>query len=104
MLTPQTIGAATIDGLAYIGGLARLGVYATRAAFKDMFSGRQLAYGRAVHQAMAVGIGALPILSLISFFIGELSRVQLLIARNPSTDIYACHAIRDREYFALVLR
>jgi len=76
MLSPHSIGAATIDGLAYIGGLARLGVYATRAAFKDMFSPRRLAYGRAVHQAMAVGIGALPILSLISFFIGTILALQ----------------------------
>jgi phospholipid/cholesterol/gamma-HCH transport system permease protein len=76
MFSPQSIGAATLDGLAYIGGLARLGAYATVAAFKDMFSPRRLAYGRAVHQAAAVGIGALPILSLISFFIGTILALQ----------------------------
>jgi phospholipid/cholesterol/gamma-HCH transport system permease protein len=76
MLTPQSIGVATLDGLAYVGGLARLGAYAIRAAFKDMFSPRRLAYGRAVHQSMAVGIGALPILSLISFFIGTILALQ----------------------------
>src|SRR5438876_6327742 len=76
MLSPQTIGAATIDGIAYIGGLARLSAYATRALFTDMFSRRRLAYGRAVHQAMAVGIGALPILSLIAFFIGTILALQ----------------------------
>jgi phospholipid/cholesterol/gamma-HCH transport system permease protein len=76
MLSPQSIGAATLDGLAYVGGLARLGAYATVAAFKDMFSPRRLAYGRAVHQATAVGIGALPILSLISFFIGTILALQ----------------------------
>ena len=76
MLSTQTIGTATIDALAYIGGLARLSVYATRALFADIFSPRRLAYGRAVHQAMAVGIGALPILSLISFFIGTILALQ----------------------------
>jgi phospholipid/cholesterol/gamma-HCH transport system permease protein len=76
MLSPQSIGAATLDGLAYVGSLARLGAYATVAALKDMFSPRRLAYGRAVHQATAVGIGALPILSLISFFIGTILALQ----------------------------
>src|SRR5438046_7948778 len=76
MLSPRTIGAATIDGIAYIGGLARLSAYATRALFADMFSRRRLAYGRAVHQSMAVGIGALPILSLIAFFIGTILALQ----------------------------
>ena len=76
MLSTQTIGSATIDALSYIGGLARLAAYATRALFMDMFSPRRLAYGRAVHQSMAVGIGALPILSLISFFIGTILALQ----------------------------
>src|SRR5258706_1067833 len=76
MLSTQALGPATIDALSYIGGLARLSVQATRALFMDMFSPRRLAYGRAVHQAMAVGIGALPILSLISFFIGTILALQ----------------------------
>jgi len=50
----QTIGSATIDGLSYIGGLARLAARATRALFMDIFSPRRLAYGRAVHQSMAL--------------------------------------------------
>jgi phospholipid/cholesterol/gamma-HCH transport system permease protein len=76
MLFTQIIGSATIDALSYIGGLARLSAHATRALFMDIFSPRRLAYGRAVHQAMAVGIGALPILSLISFFIGTILALQ----------------------------
>jgi phospholipid/cholesterol/gamma-HCH transport system permease protein len=76
MLSPQAIGAATIDGIAYVGGLARLSASAVRALFKDVLSPRRLAYGRAVHQAMAVGVGALPILSLISFFIGLILALQ----------------------------
>ena len=72
----QSVGAATIDALSYVGGLAKLSAYATRALFRDVVSPRRLAYGRAVHQAMAVGIGALPILSLISFFIGTILALQ----------------------------
>jgi phospholipid/cholesterol/gamma-HCH transport system permease protein len=72
----ENIGAATLDGLAYVGGLARLGASAARALIMDVFERRRLAYGRAVHQAMAVGIGSLPILSLITFFIGTILALQ----------------------------
>ena len=72
----QTIGAATLDGLAYIGGLARLGASAAHAVVLDVFERRHFAYGRAMHQAMAVGIGSLPILSLITFFIGTILALQ----------------------------
>jgi len=72
----ENIGAATLDGLAYIGGLARLGASAARAVVMDVFERRRLAYGRAMHQAMVVGIGSLPILSLITFFIGTILALQ----------------------------
>src|SRR5258708_40374258 len=72
----QSVGAATIDALSYVGGLAKLSAFATRALFRDVVSPRRLGYGRAVHQAMAVGIGALPILSLISFFIVTILALQ----------------------------
>src|SRR5258708_13560004 len=72
----QSVGAATIDALSYVGGLAKLSASAARALVRDGISPRRLASGRAVHQAMAVGIGALPILSLISFFIGTILALQ----------------------------
>ncbi|HEU0368828.1 MAG TPA: ABC transporter permease [Candidatus Acidoferrum sp.] len=72
----ENIGSATLDGLAYVGGLAKLGASAARAVLRDLFERRPLAYGRAVHQAMAVGIGSLPILSLITFFIGTILALQ----------------------------
>jgi phospholipid/cholesterol/gamma-HCH transport system permease protein len=72
----ENIGGATLDGIAYIGGLAKLGASAARSVVLDVFERRQLAYGRAVHQAMAVGIGTLPILSLITFFIGTILALQ----------------------------
>jgi phospholipid/cholesterol/gamma-HCH transport system permease protein len=76
MAITENIGAATLDGLAYVGGLARLGFSAAQAVVKDVVERRTLAYGRAIHQAMAVGIGSLPILSLITFFIGTILALQ----------------------------
>jgi phospholipid/cholesterol/gamma-HCH transport system permease protein len=72
----QDIGAATIDGLAYLGGLTRLAGAATRAMFGELFRERKLPFGRAIHQGMAVGVKALPILSLISFFVGMILALQ----------------------------
>src|SRR5271156_6210202 len=72
----ETIGAATIDGLAYIGGLARLTGGAARAVFVAPFQGKKFHLSRAVHQAMSVGVGALPITSLISFFVGTILAVN----------------------------
>src|SRR5499425_207277 len=76
MPVAENIGAATLDGLAYVGSLAKLGASAARAVVLDVFERRRLAYGRAIHQAMAVGIGSLPILSLITFFIGTILALQ----------------------------
>jgi phospholipid/cholesterol/gamma-HCH transport system permease protein len=76
MAFTENIGGATLDGLAYLGGLAKLGASAARTVVMDVFERRRLAYGRAMHQAMAVGIGSLPILSLITFFIGTILALQ----------------------------
>jgi phospholipid/cholesterol/gamma-HCH transport system permease protein len=72
----QTIGAATIDGLAYLGGLTKLAGSSTRAMFGELFRERKVPFGRAIHQGMAVGVKALPILSLISFFVGMILALQ----------------------------
>ena len=76
MSLTRTIGSGTIDGLAYLGGLARLSWAAVRAAAADLFGGKKFTFTRAVHQAMAVGVGALPILSLITFFVGTILALQ----------------------------
>lgn len=76
MALTESIGAATIDGLAYVGQLARLAGGSARAIFVDPFRGRKLRLSRAVHQAMAVGVEALPIVSLISFFVGMIFALQ----------------------------
>jgi phospholipid/cholesterol/gamma-HCH transport system permease protein len=72
----EAIGAATINGLAYVGGLARLAGGSARAVFIDPLRGRKLHISRAIHQAMAVGVEALPIVSLISFFVGMILALQ----------------------------
>ena len=70
------VGRATLGGLAYLGGLARLGSRTAYYTFVAPFRGRRLRLERAVHQAMAVGVEALPILSLITFFIGMILALQ----------------------------
>ena len=76
MAFTETVGEATINGLAYVGGLARLTGGAARAVFIDPFRGGKVRFGRAVHQAMSVGVAALPIVSLISFFVGLILALQ----------------------------
>jgi phospholipid/cholesterol/gamma-HCH transport system permease protein len=76
MALTETIGAATIDSLAYVGGLARLVGGALRAVFIFPFQGKKFHIGRAIHQAMSVGVEALPITSLISFFVGTILAVN----------------------------
>jgi len=76
MALTESIGEATITGLAYVGGLARLTGGAARAVFIEPFHGRKLRLSRAVHQAMAVGVEAIPIVSLISFFVGMIFALQ----------------------------
>src|SRR5271169_6997880 len=72
----NTIGEATIDGMAYMGSLARLTGGVAKAVFVEPFRGHPLRWARAVHQAMSVGVEAIPIVSLISFFIGLILALQ----------------------------
>jgi phospholipid/cholesterol/gamma-HCH transport system permease protein len=76
MALTTRIGDVTINGLAYVGSLARLTGGAARAVFIEPFHGRKLRLGRAMHQAMSVGVEALPIVSLISFFVGTIIALQ----------------------------
>jgi len=72
----ENIGEATINGVAYVGGLTKLAVGAASAVFIEPFRGRPLRWGRAIHQAMAVGVEAVPIVSLIAFFVGLILALQ----------------------------
>src|ERR1700676_4581848 len=69
------IGNATEGGLAYLGGLAQLSGRALLLVFASPLKpGRSLQ--RAIHQAMATGVSAVPIVSLITFFIGVIMALQ----------------------------
>jgi phospholipid/cholesterol/gamma-HCH transport system permease protein len=70
------IGGGVTDGLAYVGSLASLGGRAAHDIFIGPFHGKPLRLRRAVSQAMDVGVRALPILSLITFFIGLILALQ----------------------------
>jgi phospholipid/cholesterol/gamma-HCH transport system permease protein len=70
------IGRSVIDSLAYLGGLARLGANAASYVFIAPFRGKPLRLQRGIAQAMEVGVRALPILSLITFFIGLILALQ----------------------------
>ncbi|MGD0956381.1 MAG: ABC transporter permease [Candidatus Acidiferrales bacterium] len=76
MALTETIGEATINGLAYVGSLAKLSGGAARAVVIDPFRGRKMRFSRAIHQAMSVGVGAIPIVSLISLFVGTILALQ----------------------------
>src|SRR5690348_12074882 len=70
------IGESVTSSLAYVGSLATLGGRAAYYAFVGPFQGKPLRLQRTVSQAMDVGVRALPILSLITFFIGLILALQ----------------------------
>ena len=70
------IGASVINGMAYVGTLAVLGQRAAYYAFVAPFKGKSLRLQRAVSQAMEIGVRSLPILSLITFFLGLILALQ----------------------------
>lgn len=72
----EQIGASVTNGFAYLGSLATLGGRAAYYTFVGPFQGRPLRLQRAMSQAMDVGVRALPILSLITFFIGLILALQ----------------------------
>src|SRR5246500_4081271 len=70
------IGGSVANGLAYFGSLASLGGRAAYYTFVGPFQGKPLRLQRAVSQGLDVGVRALPILSLITFFIGLILALQ----------------------------
>ena len=70
------IGGSVMNSLAYVGSLASLGGQAAYYTFVAPLQGKPLRLQRAVSQAMDVGVRALPILSLITFFIGLILALQ----------------------------
>jgi phospholipid/cholesterol/gamma-HCH transport system permease protein len=76
MAVMETVGQAAIDGLVYVGDLAILTGRSAQAIVTAPFQGRRLRGQRVIRRAMAIGVGAIPVLSLIAFFIGEIMALQ----------------------------
>jgi len=72
----RKIGASVLDGLSYVGSLTLLALRAAYFTFVGPFLGKPVRFRRAVSQAMETGVRALPILSLITFFIGLILALQ----------------------------
>ena len=70
------VGETVTDCLAYVGALTSLAWEASYYTFVGPFRGKQLRWQSALSQAMEVGVRALPILSLITFFIGLILALQ----------------------------
>ena len=75
MGTLSGIGARAERILAYVGGLAVL-VGTSGAALISSPLKRPRTLRRAVHQSMAVGLRAIPIITLITFFVGVIIALQ----------------------------
>jgi phospholipid/cholesterol/gamma-HCH transport system permease protein len=69
------VGARTGRSVAYVGGLAEIFGQSLRLLFLSPLK-RSRMLQRAVHEAMAVGVGAIPIVSLITFFVGVIIALQ----------------------------
>jgi phospholipid/cholesterol/gamma-HCH transport system permease protein len=75
MFWVTAVGAATERSVAYVGGLAAICGRSLGLLFVSPLK-RERMLTRAVHEAMAVGVGAIPIVSLITFFIGVIIALQ----------------------------
>jgi phospholipid/cholesterol/gamma-HCH transport system permease protein len=74
---PGQIGLKTLDGVAYLGSLGQLVGRSAYVTFVGPFQGARLRPQRAIHQAMAVGVEAIPIVSLISMLFGLILALQM---------------------------
>jgi phospholipid/cholesterol/gamma-HCH transport system permease protein len=72
----RKVGASVLGGFAYVGSLAILAGRAAYFVFIAPIHGKPVRFQRAVSQGMEVGVRALPILSMITFFIGLILALQ----------------------------
>jgi phospholipid/cholesterol/gamma-HCH transport system permease protein len=70
------VGDAATGGLSYVGALALLAGRSGYITLVGPFQGKPIRFRAAISQAMEVGVRALPILSLITFFIGLILALQ----------------------------
>lgn len=69
-------GRSTIGVIRYVGGVFDLGFKAAYWAFIAPFKGRPVKWNDAIHQMVAAGVDSVPIVSLISLFIGIVLGLQ----------------------------
>ena len=69
------IGGALERGLAYLGGLTQLLCRAFVHAFTSPLK-RSLGFERTCHQAMVIGVRAIPVITFITFFVGIIMALQ----------------------------
>ncbi|HEV3200765.1 MAG TPA: ABC transporter permease [Bryobacteraceae bacterium] len=69
------VGARTGRSIAYVGGLAEIFGKSLQLLFLSPLK-RTRMLQRAVHESMATGVGAIPIISLIAFFVGVIIALQ----------------------------
>ncbi len=74
---PGTIGLRTMETLADLGSLAQLAGRSAYVTFVGPFRGQRLRPQRAIHQAMAVGVEAIPIVSMITALFGLILALQM---------------------------
>ncbi|MBZ5619741.1 MAG: ABC transporter permease [Acidobacteriia bacterium] len=69
------LGAATGRSIAYVGGLAEIFAKSLQLLFLSPLKRTRMVQ-RAIHEAMAAGVGAIPIASLTTFFVGVIIALQ----------------------------
>jgi len=70
------LGRNTLGFLRYVGGLYDLSAKAAYWSFVAPFKGRHVKWGNAVHQMVVAGVDSIPIVAVISLFIGIVLGLQ----------------------------
>ena len=70
------VGRGTLNFLHYTGGIARLGKDAAYWTLWAPLCGKGIKGRAAIHQMVLTGVSAVPIVSLISFFVGLVLAIQ----------------------------
>src|SRR5260370_35185774 len=83
MPSVEEVGARTGQRIGYVGGLAEISAEALRLLFLSPLK-RSRMLQRAIHEASAAGAGAIPIITLIAFFVGVIIALQ---------GAYECHRL-----------
>jgi phospholipid/cholesterol/gamma-HCH transport system permease protein len=70
------LGRSTLDFLRYVSGLYELSKKTAYWTFVAPFKGQRVKWGNAIHQMVMAGVNSIPIVSMISLFIGIVMALQ----------------------------